>query len=255
VEATVHALLQLEPVTRGLPELLHAFDRIIDRQIDFLKPGFNTRHPKRVRPREQRKFPRALLGAIENLVVVYGESVPTGRGTSKQALHWVAERVCDKARFDCVLEPPASLSPDALRKYARHMLLTDADLASAISPTEFVQRWASFLRRNDLLVAYNHSTTALLRASGVTPPRSVALKATYFNLGRYGGSLDQIVQHEGLSPEPGALRGRGGQRLANALSLLWFLRERLARGAELPISATAGPKTEVAHAEPTRAEP
>jgi DTW domain-containing protein YfiP len=231
VEAAVHALQQLEPGTSGLAELLNAFETIIDRQIGFLKPGFNTRHPKRARPRELRKFPRALLDPIDNLVVAYGDSVPSdssGRASSR-ALHWVAQRVASGECFDCVIEPPVSLSETLLGKHLRHMQLSAEDVRHALPSSEFVARWQSFLRPHDVVIVYNQSSLDLLAAEGVSPARQVVLKAMYFNLARSYGSLDQIVQYEALQGPACAVRGRASQRLGNALTLVQFLRERLAQ--------------------------
>jgi DTW domain-containing protein YfiP len=230
VEAAVHALQQMEPQTRGLSELLSAFERIIDRQIGFLKPGFNTRHPKRARPRELRKFPRALLDAEERLVVAYGDSVPSdcsGRASSR-VLHWVAQRFQSNECFDCVISPPPALSPALLDKHRCHMGLSAEDLQRAVPRSEFVARWRGFLRPHDVAVVYNQSSLDLLVAEQVSPERHVVLKAMYFNLNRSFGSLDQIVRHEGLTPPASAVRGRASQRLGNALELVRFLRERLA---------------------------
>lgn len=232
VEAAVHALQQMEPRTQGLLELLQAFERIIDRQIGFLKPGFNTRHPKRARPREHRKFPRALLEPERHLVVAYGDSVPDGEGDQSptRALHWVAQRVASNECFDCVIAPPASLSAVQLDKHLRHMVLSPADLQQAVPSTEFVARWRAFLRPNDVVVVYNQSSLDLLAVDGVSPQRFVVLKAMYFNLERSYGSLDQIVRHEGLTVPASAVRGRAAQRLGNALALVRFIRDRLSQG-------------------------
>lgn len=230
VEAAVHALQQMEPETQGLSELLQAFERIIDRQIGFLKPGFNTRHPKRARPRELRKFPRALLEPEERLVVAYGESVPddsSGQANSR-VLHWVAQRAVNNECFDCVIAPPPALSEALLDKHRRHMVLTAEDLQRSVSQAEFVSRWRAFLRPHDVVVVYNQSSLDLLAAESVSPQRHVVLKAMYFNLNRSYGSLDQIVEHEGLMATASPVRGRASQRLGNALTLVRFLRERLA---------------------------
>jgi DTW domain-containing protein YfiP len=231
VEAAVRALQQLEPETSGLTELLNAFDTIIDRQVEFLKPGFNTRHPKRARPRELRKFPRALLDPAEHLVVAYGESVPvtSSGGVSSRALHWVAQRLASGECFDCVIEPPVSLSTTLLDKHLRHMLLSAEDVRQAVSPEEFAARWRAFLRPHDVVIVYNQSSLDLLAIDRLSPKRHVVLKAMYFNLARSYGSLDQIIRYEGLLASPSSVRGRASQRLGNALQLVQFLREQLAR--------------------------
>jgi DTW domain-containing protein YfiP len=229
VEAAVQALQQLEPGTPGLTELLNAFEAIIDRQIGFLKPGFNTRHPKRARPRELRKFPRALLDPSDNLVVAYGESVPANSSgqASSQALHWVAQRVASGECFDCVIEPPTALSATLLDKHLRHMQLSTQDVSQALPSAEFAARWRSFVRPHDVVIVYNQSTLDLLAVERLSPQRHVVLKAMYFNLERSYGSLDQIIQFEGLQAPASAVRGRASQRLGNALTLVRFLREQL----------------------------
>jgi len=229
LEATVQALQQMEPQTQGLAELLQAFESIIDRQIVFLKPGLSTRHPKRSRPPELRKFPRALVDDEVNLVVAYGDSVPSGTGQDKQALHWVAQRFASGETFECLVAPPDSLSAEQLAKHLHHMQLGAQDLSTAVSLAGFAEQWRGFLRPQDVVVAYNQSSIDQLSQAELAPRRAVVLKAVYFNLGRQYGSLDQIVDRERLRAEPCPVRGRAAHRLGNAIELVRFLRHELAQ--------------------------
>lgn len=226
VEATLRALQQIEPHTRGFDDLLAAFDRIIDHQIEFIRSSKQGRHVKRVRPAELRKFPRALVGDAHDLVVGYGESLPLG-GEQKQLFQWSALRLTTGESFEHLLSPPVISGPHDLGVYLRHMRLDTEQLSRATSPEEFRARWQTFLRPNDVLVVHNQSSLDLLAGQGLLPAQSVVLKAVYFNLGRKFGSLDQIVQREGLTLQPPEVPGRAAERLANAAALTRFLREEL----------------------------
>ncbi|HTM43446.1 MAG TPA: tRNA-uridine aminocarboxypropyltransferase [Polyangiaceae bacterium] len=227
VEATVRALQCIEPQTQGFNELLQAFEQIIDRQIVFLQKPQNARHNTRVRPKEQRKFPRALLADEHKLVVCYGESLPCGENR-KQAFQWVAQRLASGEMFDCLLDPPQIL-PHPLAVYLQHMGIAPEALPSAIKPSLFAERWRKFCKGDDIVIAYNQSSLDLLSGLGAKALKSAVLKAVYFNLGRKHGSLDQIAERERLTAAPVDARGRAAQRVANAAALTRFLRRELAK--------------------------
>lgn len=227
VEATVAALRALEPETRGLDQLLAAFDHMVERQL---------RHPKSVcgwRRKEHRirtvsNIPLALLGDLANLVVAYGESssslsFPAERRREplpRQPIYWVAQRLGTGERFSCAIRPEAPL-PEAV---LGHLGLTPEDFSQAMSLAEARESWSSFERPHDILAVYNPSTTDLLRQIRGRQAPCLVLKSVDLQPQRPCGTLDEIIAAEGLVPGPVQHRGRAGRRLANAIAFVHHLR-------------------------------
>jgi DTW domain-containing protein YfiP len=74
IEAIVQALEVIEPKTQGFPELLAAFDSMIDDQLAHIARRTGPRRDRKRRPLHERRTPRALIEAFDNLVVTYVES-------------------------------------------------------------------------------------------------------------------------------------------------------------------------------------
>lgn len=232
VEAIVYALRALEPETRDLSALLEAFGRMQQRQLELMAtPGENGasrllgRSRKRQRPAASRAIPRALVEAYDSLVVVYAESFLDAAAPKKRSL------------LAC-----AAWRPSTGERFGRRISRLDGaglELASAapqtVSLESFRQDWAEYLRPGDRIAAWNTGTLRLLEHASGLEQDGVALKAAYYNLKRFRGSLEQIVLHEALAPsgEPSPpptsslpLESRLERRLLHALWLAEFLRQR-----------------------------
>lgn len=216
IESIVFALEALEPDTDGLSALLGAFERMVQQQL--LTPKSQGRTPQR-RARESRAIPRALIEDYPQLVVAYGESLPTRDRRGRQLLYWVALRPATGEAFECFV---AADSVSAL--HIAHMDLSAQDVARGVPRAEFVERWRKFLLPSNVLAVWNKSTLDVLRVATDLPERAIVLKGAYCNLHRHRGSLEDIVGKEGLITKPAAFRGRANQRLANATSLVHLLR-------------------------------
>ncbi len=221
VEATVAALRVLEPETKGLDQLLDAFDRMVERQLA---------HPRSVEARRRlgrrsqsiRNIPQVLLGDLGNLVVAYGETAPGELGCRHEPqfpVYWVAQRLGTGERFGCLVRPEFPIADSFLS----HLELTSADFSAALSPDEARLRWRAFQRPGDTVAVYNQGTERLLRQISSLPNKCLVLKSVDFHPGQRYGSLDELVAAEGLTVAPAEHPGRAGKRLAKVTALVRHL--------------------------------
>jgi hypothetical protein len=241
IEAVVYALRALEPGTPGLEALLESFAAMQGRQLALARDSGRTR--RQTRRHASRAIPRRLVEGYESLVVAYAESTldPSGLG-GRRLLCCAASKPATGERFHRVLYHP-NLS-DA---HLAHVGLCRDAVEGGASAGEFQRDWSNFLGVTDNLAAWNHGTLGLLCHAAGAPPAGVSLKATYHNLKRFRGSLEDVVRLEalgGADPAPRgaspAAPGRAGARLENAVQLARFLHDRgcgagdSARGASSP---------------------
>lgn len=224
LEAVVSALRILEPETRGFDELLAAFDRMIDRQVDHSTSGDRQVRYKRPRARESRRLSPLLDDP--GFVVLYAESSLPGGDTSarRELVQVVGARLRGGEAFEVLVrpegEPPAG-------PHLRHMGLSLGDLDAApplAEARELLQRHAGA----GPFGAWNKSS--LDWSAPLLPPNAArtVLKTSYCNLvGRSAGFLEHVVEREGLELPEVDCRGRAAQRLANALAVSrWLQRQR-----------------------------
>jgi len=244
VESVVDALRVLEPDLSGVDELLHVFDRIIDRQI---ASQAQRRGESRYRRRgKTRSLPAALTEQPEKLVVLYSESRAT-RGkacpaaASRQILYWIAYRPHSGETFAAFRAPePHERQPST--ELLQHMGLGREHLGSGLSEESLSRAWQAFCVPTDILLAWNRSTLESLAQLGVSNAQqrsALELRHIYLNLQRHRGCLDSILQLEQLeaasrtlaeklaqrraTPASDPIRGRALERLANAATILSWL--------------------------------
>ena len=232
IEAIVHALAVLEPELRGTNQLIGAFDGLIDDQILNAQQRAREPRSRTQRPAGYRALPRALHENFENLLVVYGEAVrPEGQPQADTELvHWVALRLSDAARFDCVVRPHSGM-PSAVR--LAHLGLQRGEVETGVDLGELRRRWRAFSRDSDVLAAWNPRTLARFESCLGNPASGVGLKGVYRRVRGGSGDLDGVLAGEGAVaiPDPLAnslreIRGRARIRLENALRVVLLLRER-----------------------------
>ncbi|HKO92793.1 MAG TPA: hypothetical protein VJU61_16675, partial [Polyangiaceae bacterium] len=170
---------------------------------------------------------RAFVEAYDSLVVVYAESCIDAAGPKKRGLlACAAWRPSTGERFSRLISRPDSARPGTL---------SEALEQQRVSPEGFRNDWAAYLRPGDRIAAWNTGTLRLLDHASGQQRDGVALKAAYYNLKRFRGSLEQIVMKEALAPsgEPTPpptnslpLESRLARRLTHALWLAEFLRQR-----------------------------
>jgi DTW domain-containing protein YfiP len=210
IEAIVEALHILEPETQGLPELLRAFDAMIDYQLAYIerRAGGGRSRVKR-RALAERRIPRALVDTFARLVVVYGESSRPGPDHATEFVYFTALALATGAQFERIMLP-ASGVPDA--QHMAHMGLSAEHFAAALTRQQFREHWAAFLANCGflpLLAAWNQRTLDLLAVTTESTPSHVSLKAAYRSVyGNDAHGLDEVVLHRRLQPEPNAWLGR-----------------------------------------------
>lgn len=229
IEAVVYALRALEPETLGLEALLDAFATMQGRQLELPRGAGRGRKP--TRGRASRAIPRRLVEGYGSLVVAYAESTLDATRPGRRLLCCAAERPATGERFHRVLQHPG-LS-DA---HLEHLGLSRDAVDHGSSAEQFQTEWSRFLGEPENLAAWNHGTLALLCEAAGAAPAGVALKATYHNLKRFRGSLEEVVRLEALGSAGDARSddarsgdtspGRAGARLRNAVQLARFLHAR-----------------------------
>lgn len=196
IEAVVQALGHLEPELTGLDGLVRAFVRMIDKQIEL--GSQRTGRPRSHKPRQiSRTVPAALSEKPSRVVLVFGELSAPAPGLPYELVSWCALRLADGATFQHLCRPQHSM----VDLHLQHMGLSRAELEAGTDHEGLRQAWAAFARRDDVWVAWNHSTLEAGRATLGEAP-SIALKAVYANLRRRGtptGSLAQVLEREGLT--------------------------------------------------------
>jgi hypothetical protein len=230
VEAVVHALSLLEP-GRSFQSLLDPFRRMIDLHIEATtRAGRRPRH-SRQRPTAARCLPHALVENFERAVLVYGESMtlqPGKRGAAaKRLVYWTAKRLQDEQLFSSVVRPAEPFSQERWR----HLGLGPAQAAESVTLDELRRRWRAFSRPDDVPIAWNSSTLDCMDVLGGARG-GVTLKAAYRSAPQArapSGSLEHVVNVEGLPVRRVAVPGRAGARLAAAEAVARHL-HRMATG-------------------------
>jgi DTW domain-containing protein YfiP len=230
IEAIVEALGILEPETQGLPQLLAAFDAMIDRQLGYVARGGGAgRKRKRIRPPEQRRTPHALIEGFAKLVIVYGEASRPPAEAAREFVYFTAFAPHGEARFERFVLP-ASGMPD--EQHMGHMGLREDDFLAAEGGEQLARHWREFLAafgRDVQLAAWNQRTLQLLEDTTGCAPRlaGVSLKMAYRSVfGIDAHSLDEVVQQRGLGPILAGFKGRAARRLSGAVAVARLLHQR-----------------------------
>ncbi|MCK6547610.1 DTW domain-containing protein [Myxococcota bacterium] len=216
IEAIVQALEVLEPDTPGLDELMGAFTRMIDRQIEYSA----SHHPRlrtRRRPKPRLVFPPELQEGLDRLVLAYGEFAlpPEGPGRGRYDLvYWTAVRWDSGEPFHALARPPGLGDGRPGDQHLRRMGLARADVEGAEPAERVRERWRAFLKPGDVLAAWNRSTFEFLGDDWL-PPATLALKTAYQNVRRrHCGHLSEVLEAEGLVAAPRApFVGRAARNL------------------------------------------
>ncbi len=226
LESTVMALRLLEPENDGVLDLLRAFDRMNDLQIDCMaKNNSAARRIKRPRDREMRAVPEALWSDPSRLVIVYGESAkPAVRRDKKtrEVAQWSALRWQHPQKsFDCIVKTEV---PMPCERFLGDLGWKSADVDQARPFAELAEKWRDFLRPDDIVVAWNKGTLRLAMRHGLVS-EGLLLKEIYGNISKGPfGTLDEVVAAEGLRPLPvPSVVGRGASRLGNAHAVVGYL--------------------------------
>ena len=236
LEATVQSLQQLEPETRGLEDLLNAFNSMVEQQLahPFANYGDGSPRPKV----ETLNIPRSFGCSPNQIVVAYGEATPVSyksedgwselnRKKKETAqlppVLWVAKRLSDLSAdqvFFETIKTDAPISPQNLS----HMELSEDDFRNSVSAETFCQKWADYLQPGDLLVVPNQRTIQLLDHAGAVVPRNEQLKSINLNSSVTCSGVGEFLKSKNWPIDPPTCKGRAGTRHANSVSLVKYLR-------------------------------
>ena len=225
LESVVAALRSIEPELDGTESLIHAFDAMIDAQIEASKMAPSYTHRPRIRQRASRAIPPELTAPGARNVVVYTETAPrTGqRKTVPPILRLSACTLDGRHTFDRVAQ---SDTPVGAYVEAQMGLVTGA-LESALSEEQVVADFQSFLSELSpdpvVLVAWGINTRSWLDAN-LPQSSSVQLKKIWANVSRARvPGLDTLVAQLGLADAALKVSGRAGRRLSLACGLTRYL--------------------------------
>ncbi|MSR39083.1 MAG: DTW domain-containing protein [Planctomycetes bacterium] len=228
VEAIVAALCLLEPETPGLLRLLSPFDRMVDRQIEYLDAAERRGRVRRERRRASQKLSPLLTSG--NLLVVYAESAMPGgiAGRPRELVQWVAVRIDTGEVLELLLRPCGEEPSD---EHLRHLQISRDELHGGITLADARTRFAAFAGPDFVVAAWTETTIEWGRGhdgTGVLPASvpSMLLKTAYCNLrNRAAGFLEHMVLREALAAVPIACRGRASGRVGNAVAVARWLRD------------------------------
>lgn len=212
VEAIMATLGALEPDLEGRDDVLSAFDRMVDAQLERA----------RARQLRERKAPAREAGVpLRGDVLVHAETV--GPAGARRTVQLCGVRLATGETFEGLARPPASASAVKLEK----MGVDPAALAQAGTEEELLARWRTFLRPGEVLCAWTSRSLDAVAA----PADSVLLKGEYCNATRGpAGDLRDLVARHGLFCRPVPFAGRAAACVSQALAV----RDALAAGALAP---------------------
>jgi len=223
VEAIAYVLGHLERDSGGLADLLRPLQAMVERQLDFASNVKAERH-RRAKPLRPARdpVPAPLRDRLADLVCVHGEANAWPRlhpdRTEPETVHWLAKRMATGEVFQAVIAPRGRLAPST----CRHIKLEREALQRGESWQGFTERFRSFLRPTDLLLAWGHFPLATLIADGFRLDNDrLDVRAVAGNLlRRRTGTVEECLGHLGLSPPAAWAAGRGGHRMASLCAVV-----------------------------------
>jgi len=229
LEATVAALRCLEPDTEGFEALLAAFDAMVATQMAHPRTADSSRRNVR-RRKSPTIVPPALRSSLEKVVVVYGETTPTGnrpreRSNSideeppKAPVYWVAQRLSTNELFESAIAPARILPGN----FYQHLELPVGIFDGSPSMDLFRERWNAFVRPGDSIVYYYPNTKQLLDYIGVGTNETVYLKRVQLHPGRKNGLIEELLATLGVPVPTAVAKGRAGKRLSYCVALCHHL--------------------------------
>jgi len=245
VEATVRALQLLEPQTRGFDAMLGAFEGMVDIQLEALQ--HRTPSPRCTKRPRKTGLPRWLSSGAEQIVLVYAEAAfvseasahKSGRALQAEPRALIqcgARRLESNESFSLLIRPQRL----PLKRRLCPTGLTARDLEAGVSIEAARQAWREWLRPADRLLAWNKSTLEAMEALDDSR-EATFLKGIYKNFAHrrnpqqpLDGSIDAMVEREGLKLAPLTMPGRAGLRLAQLAALTRLLRDAAVSGTSLP---------------------
>lgn len=221
--STIESLAHVLGVLEGDPErfrALHApFHAMVEAQLAFAQNSTAPRHRRRPRPPPAPPRPAPIFRErYADLVCVVGEanawSFKSGQRSKDDPgdlVQCLAVRPETGERLEVVVAPLLPLSPDT----APLIELPAEVIQGGVSRPAFCEAWRSFLRPNDVMVAWGTHAPSLLKAAFAPLPEFLDLRreARIF-LNRRVGPIEAFLAMLNVSPSSEVWgSGRGGRRL------------------------------------------
>jgi hypothetical protein len=243
IEAIAAAIKQMEPENLDVDRLLDGFNAMIEMQLAHPQADYSG-ETVQAKKAPNLNVPRCLLSDKHPIVVFYAEATPLQFTTGEQwanvkekrrahplpPVYVCAQRitlgqpntvVAETDKFVRRIQSREELTPVGLR----HMGLQLEDFDDALSLKAFQDQWNEFLNLDDRLVAYHSSSIDLLNNAHARVPVYDLLQGINYDLeNRFAGIADYLESFDKRIVLP-ICKGRGGQRLASAVSLVQHLFE------------------------------
>jgi DTW domain-containing protein YfiP len=227
IEAVAEVLGRLEGDPERFAQMLPAFDRMVDWQIEHRDAREGPPRRKLHKPVREPPLPRALAQNPERLVVFYAEANAYAHGSvphhAPELVQLVAERPATGERFEALLAPRAPLAP----RICEYIEVPATTLLNAPSATDAAQAWRRFLRPGDSVCGWGHFARGLALEAGFEVPSLLDLRLPVARaLKQRPGDLDAAPLRLGRQAGAPWAQGRAGRRLAAlnavAIALLGF---------------------------------
>jgi hypothetical protein len=229
-EPAAHCLATIEAVTQFLDiigdeegahaQLLRPFQVMVEKQIAHAQSP--TRIPRLRKPPRTKRVCQPLQELVDSqpkLLLVYAEgngwplSKPRvgayAEAEAVELMQWLAIRPATGEKFHALVQTQMR-APSALYQQG----LTDADLASAISKKEFLQRWQEFTRGDDVWCTWGHASEFLMKQAGGTSSAALNLQQVCnICIGSRMRHVDSALQALDAAPATAEFPGRGGLRI------------------------------------------
>lgn len=217
IEAVAQVLELLERAPGRFTPMLRAFDAMVEGQLRFVDGnGRSSRHRFRRRRNSVADEAISQLRAVAGrLVVVFGEAnawpaddIRRPLPDEPELIQLVSARVQSGERFETLLSPLRPLGPHV----PMHLDLPANCFEEAPSRQLALERWAGFLRPDDILLGWGGYCAALLHQEGALNHEFINLRSALSQVssGRLGSVEACATRLNALLPEG---RGRAARRL------------------------------------------
>ncbi len=230
LEALIHVLGVLEGDRDRFLPMLRPFRAMVEAQIAFATSSQSRRrirHPRvRVAADPRDRLPVALRERSRDLVCVHAEANAWPYGVAERAtcpeelVQWVATRLTTGESFEALVAPRHRLCSNT----PWHLGIGVAEILRGMTPAVLLERWAQFLRPDDVVCAWGtHPLDLFEGVGGVLPATRVDLRRaarSYSN--RAAGTMDAFRESLGFDAPAPCGTGRAGARLATLSTIASF---------------------------------
>jgi DTW domain-containing protein YfiP len=216
IEALVHVLGVLEGDPERLKELLTPFRAMIDKQIAYATTvhGARVRHGKGPPAPKRPRIPAALGERRGSIVCITGEAnawpytnKELRTSHREELVHLVAHRPLTGETLDVIVKPRNPLAPST----PPHVGLEAEALLEGAPLDELFERWAAFVRDDDIVCSWGHYAVGIFGAAGGTMPRTrldLRQVARVLMRGRVG-TMDAVLEKLAIDAASIPMLGRG----------------------------------------------